>query len=130
MTRSIRVRRLVAGAAASGLLAGGAALGMSGSAAAAPAPTSVATTVVTGHGDGHDRHDRCEWKKGHWEKKWVKGHWEKKRVDHDTWHKGHHDHHGKWQHGYWEHDHSYKWVYVPAHWDHVWVKGHWDCHHR
>ncbi|MET9935402.1 hypothetical protein, partial [Streptomyces sp. NPDC006324] len=118
MTASTRLRRLVAGAAASGLLAGGAALGLSGTAAAAPAPASVATDVVT-----VDHHDRCEWKKGHWEKTWVKGHWEKKAFPHKTWHPGHHDGHGKWVKGYWSHDHSYKWVYVPGHWDHTWVKG-------
>ncbi|WP_369141775.1 hypothetical protein [Streptomyces sp. R44] len=121
MTRTMRVRRLVAGGAASGLLGSGAALGMAGSATAAPAPTSVATTVVHhDDGDRHGHHDRCEWKKGHWEKK---------RVKHDTWHADRHDHHGKWLPGYGEHHHSYKWVYVSGHWDHVWVKGHWDCHH-
>ncbi|MFE5620056.1 hypothetical protein [Streptomyces sp. NPDC056524] len=118
MTASMRARRLVAGAAATGLLAGGAALGMSGTATAAPAPTSVATVVT---GDHHDRHERCEWKKGHWEKK---------VTHHKTWHKGHHDKHGKWHKGYWEHERHFKWVYVPAHWDHYWVKGHWDCRHR
>ncbi|GHG36564.1 hypothetical protein ACFV5J_39010 [Streptomyces zaomyceticus] len=127
MTASMRARRLVASAAAAGLLAGGAAFGMSGTATAAPAPTSVSTVV---NGDHRDHHDRCEWKKGHWEKKWVKGHWEKKRVHVKTWHPGHHDKHGDWHKGYWSHDRQYKWVYVPAHWDHYWVKGHWDCKHR
>ncbi|USQ86230.1 hypothetical protein NFX46_22520 [Streptomyces phaeoluteigriseus] len=127
MTVSMRVRRLVAGTAATGLLAGGAALGMSTTANAAPAPSSV-TSVVTG--DHHDRHDKCKWQKGHWEKKWVKGHWEKKQVHHKTWHKGHHDKHGTWHQGSWEHHYTYKWIHVPGHWDHHWVKGHWDCKHH
>ncbi|MFE7931398.1 hypothetical protein ACFU6S_22235 [Streptomyces sp. NPDC057456] len=113
MTAFLRARRLVAGAAATGLLAGGAVLGMSGAATAAPAPASAPTVVTTDH-DGN-----CHWVKGHWEKKWVKGHWEKKRVNHRTWH-----------HGHWEDHFTYKWVYVPGHWDHQWVKGHWECHHR
>lgn len=112
MASSLGIRRAVVGLAAIGLLAGGATLGMSGTANAAPAPTSAAT-VVTG-----DQHDRCEWKKGHWEKKWVKGHWEKKWYEDKTW-----------NHGQWDHDWSYKWAYVHGHWDHVWEKGHWDCRH-
>ncbi|QFR02136.1 hypothetical protein F9278_45025 [Streptomyces phaeolivaceus] len=65
MAASIRVRRLVVGATATGLLAGGAALGLTGPAAATPA----VATVTAG-----DHHDRCDWKKGHWAKKRVKGH--------------------------------------------------------
>ncbi|MCX4912373.1 hypothetical protein ACFWA4_01565 [Streptomyces sp. NPDC060011] len=127
MTARISTRRLLAGAAATGLLAGGAALGMSGVAAAAPTPTS-APSVVTG--DHHGHHDRCEWKKGHWEKKWVPGHWVKKWVNHDTWHQGYRDSHGGWHQGHHSHDWKNQWVYVPGHWDHQWVKAHWDCHHR
>ncbi|MFD9394913.1 hypothetical protein ACFWBB_30570 [Streptomyces sp. NPDC060000] len=114
MTAFLRVRRLVAGAAATGLLAGGAVLGMSGAATADPAPPPSPSSVVTSDHDGN-----CHWVKGHWEKTWVKGHWEKKRVDHKTWH-----------HGHWEHHITYKWVHVPGHWEHQWVKGHWECHHH
>jgi hypothetical protein len=109
MTTRISVRRL---------LAGGAALGTSGVAAASTTPTPAPSGTTADH---HGHHDRCEWKKGHWEKNWVPGHWVKKWVHQDNWQHGHH-HHG-WVN---------KWVYVPGHWDHVWVKGHWDCrpHHH
>jgi hypothetical protein len=123
----MRVRRLVAGTAATGLLAGGAAFGMATTANAAPAPSSVSTVAVADH---HGHHDKCTWAKGHWEKRWVKGHWEKRQVHHKTWHHGHHDKHGTWHQGSWEHHYTYKWVYVPGHWDHHWVKGHWDCKHH
>ncbi|WP_037626416.1 hypothetical protein [Streptomyces aureus] len=29
----------------------------------------------------------------------------------------------------WDHDRTYKWVYVQGHWHHYWVKGYWDCRH-
>ncbi|MEU8523832.1 hypothetical protein [Streptomyces sp. NBC_01216] len=127
MTPTTKIRRLVAGAASAGLLAGGAALGLSAPASAAPAPASVATVVS--HDNDHRHHDRCVWKKGHWDKRWVPGHWEKKVTHHKTWHKGD-DKHGHPHKGHWDNDRHYKWVYVPGHWDHHWVKGHWDCHHR
>ncbi|MFD5594317.1 hypothetical protein [Streptomyces griseorubiginosus] len=124
MAASMRVRRLVVGATATGLLFGGAALGLSGTATAAPGPTTVATALTGGH------HDRCEWVKGHWAKEWGKGHWEKKVHYTKTWHKGHYDKHGNWHKGYWDYDRHYKWVYVHGHWHYYWVKGYWDCHHK
>ncbi|MGX1274318.1 hypothetical protein [Streptomyces phaeoluteigriseus] len=127
MSASENVRRLVVGLSATGLLAGGAALGVTGTASAAPAPTVAATTVAGDHGD---QKDRCDWKKGHWEKKWVKGHWEKKWHHTKTWHDGYRDKHGKWHHGYWEHGRAHTWVYVHGYWHHFWIKGHWDCDHR
>jgi hypothetical protein len=107
-----------------GLLAGGAAVGLAGTASATPAPASVISSTQ------HDHHSKCEWHKGHWEKKWVKAHWEKKLVHHKTWHSGHYDKHGTWHTGYWKDSSSYKWIYVPAHFEHHWVNGYWDCRHQ
>ncbi|WP_311137491.1 hypothetical protein [Streptomyces sp. I6] len=80
MAVSFRARRLVAAAAASGVLVGGASVASMGSAAASSAPASpVRVTHLVGESGGPDW-DRCTWRKGHWEKKRANDRWEDKWV--------------------------------------------------
>ncbi|QES47743.1 hypothetical protein DEJ50_07870 [Streptomyces venezuelae] len=113
MTVSVNVRRLVAGAASAGLLAGASVLSVAATANAAPAPSAV-TLAVTGDRDHRhdrwDRNERCNWVKGHWKWKWHQG----------TWHHGYQDHHGKWHDGWWG----------KGYWKQHWVPGHWNCHDK
>ncbi|MFF8271469.1 hypothetical protein ACF059_29380 [Streptomyces sp. NPDC016562] len=131
MTASVNVRRLVAGAASAGLLAGTCVLGVSATANAAPAPSAVTSTVTGDRDHRHDRwdrHDRCSWVQGHWGKKWVEGHSEGKWHQ-GAWHNGYRDHHGTWHDGWWGKGH-WKQHWVPGHYVSHWVPGHWNCHDK
>ncbi|MFG2754929.1 hypothetical protein [Streptomyces wuyuanensis] len=84
MAVSLRIRRLVVGTAAAGVLAGGVSAASSGTAAATPAPAAAHVLLPMADSGSPDR-DRCEWRKGQWEKKqvddrweytWVKGRWD------------------------------------------------------
>ncbi|MFG2755660.1 hypothetical protein [Streptomyces wuyuanensis] len=80
MAVSLRVRRLVAGAAAVGVLVGGVSVASSGSAAASSVPAGPARVAQLVGDSGGPDWDRCEWRKGHWKQKWVKDRWEDKWV--------------------------------------------------
>ncbi|MEU6705864.1 hypothetical protein [Streptomyces wuyuanensis] len=80
MAVSLRVRRLVAGAAAVGVLVGGVSVASSGSAAASSVPAGPARAAQLVGDSGGPDWDRCEWRKGHWKEKWVKDRWEDKWV--------------------------------------------------